>query len=166
MAKGKYQKWLEPENLTLLEGWARNGLTDEQIAHNMGISVRSLYEYKERFPQILQSLKKGKEVVDFEVENALLKKARGHKEKVLKAFKIKKVKYNKDGKRISEIENIEYAEEEVYIPPDTLAQIFWLKNRKKEQWRDKQPEATNTDALNKLDNILEEIREDAKRSTK
>lgn len=42
MAKGKYEKWLQPENLILLEGWARNGLTDEQIAHNMGITVKTL----------------------------------------------------------------------------------------------------------------------------
>lgn len=78
MAKGKYEKWLEPEGLILLEGWARDGLTDEQIAHNMGIGVRTLYEYKERYPQISQSLKKGKEIVDYEVENALIKKAKGY----------------------------------------------------------------------------------------
>ncbi len=41
------------------------------------------------------------------------------------------------GKRVSEKEHIEYADEEIYIPPDTTAQIFWLKNRKPEEWRDK-----------------------------
>ena len=75
MAKGKYEYWLTDDGLTLLEGWARDGLTDEQIAHNMGISARTLYEWKEKYPQISQSLKKGKEVVDFEVENALLQAA-------------------------------------------------------------------------------------------
>lgn len=76
MAKGKYKRWLEPDGLTLLEGWARDGLTDEQIAKNMGIGVRTLYEYKEKYPQISQTLKKGKDIVDYEVENALLKQAR------------------------------------------------------------------------------------------
>lgn len=34
MAKGKYSRWLERDGLTMLEGWARDGLSDEQIAHN------------------------------------------------------------------------------------------------------------------------------------
>jgi len=75
VAKGKYEKWLEPDSLILLEGWARDGLTDEQIAHNMGISVKTLYRWKESYCQICQSLKKGKDVVDFEVENALYQAA-------------------------------------------------------------------------------------------
>ena len=77
MAKGKYQKWLEPEGLIRLEGWARDGLTDEQIAYNIGISTGTLYDWKARFLEISEALKKGKEVVDYEVENALLQKALG-----------------------------------------------------------------------------------------
>ena len=75
MAKGKYQKWLEPDGLLLLKGWARDGLTDEQIAHNMGITAKTLYEWKKLYRDIRETLKKGKEVVDYEVENALLKRA-------------------------------------------------------------------------------------------
>lgn len=75
MAKGKYKQWLEPEKLTLLQGWARDGLTDEQIAHNMGISPATLYNWKRDHLEILEVLKKGKEVIDFEVENVLLMKA-------------------------------------------------------------------------------------------
>lgn len=78
MAKGKYQKWLEPENLILIEGWARDGLTDEQIASNMGISRSTLNAWKVKFPDISDTLKKGKEVVDRLVENALLKRALGY----------------------------------------------------------------------------------------
>lgn len=78
MAKGKYEKWLEPEGLTLLEGWARDGLTDEQIAHNIGISRETLRVWKNNYPVISGTLKKGKEIVDFEVENALLKRALGY----------------------------------------------------------------------------------------
>lgn len=61
--------------MTLLEGWARDGLTDEQIAHNAGITAATLYEWKKKYPEISEALKKGKEVVDFEVENALLQTA-------------------------------------------------------------------------------------------
>jgi hypothetical protein len=75
IAQSKYEKWLEPDGLILLQGWARDGLTEEQIAHNMGISARTLSTYKKQHFPILQALKKGKEVVDFAVENALLKKA-------------------------------------------------------------------------------------------
>lgn len=75
VAKGKYEYWLTGDGLTLLEGWARDGLTDEQIAANMGVNVATLYRYKNDHREICEALKKGKEVVDYEVENALLKKA-------------------------------------------------------------------------------------------
>lgn len=75
MARGKFEYWLTEDGLTLLEGWARDGLTDEQIAHNVGITATTLYEWKKRFPKISETLKKGKEIVDIQVENALLKSA-------------------------------------------------------------------------------------------
>ena len=78
MAKGKYKEWLEPDKLLLLEGWARDGLTDEQIAKNIGINVATLYGWKNKYDNINNALKKGKEVVDIEVENALLKRAFGY----------------------------------------------------------------------------------------
>ena len=70
MALGKINEWLERDKLILLEGWARDGLTDEQIAKNIGISRASLYEWKKKEVDIFDALKKGKEVIDFEVENA------------------------------------------------------------------------------------------------
>lgn len=129
-------EWLEPEKLTLLTAWARDGLVDGQIAKNMGISEATLYNYKNKYPEIRQALQKGKEVVDIEVENALFKKAIGYNTTVQKAFKLKDIIYE-NGKKVSETERIEYAEEEIHIPADTTAQIFWLKNRRKAQWRDK-----------------------------
>lgn len=77
MAKGKYQEWLTPEGLIRLEGWARDGLTDEQIAKNIGISGGTLYDWKIKYPDFSEALKKGKDVIDREVENALLKRAKG-----------------------------------------------------------------------------------------
>lgn len=164
MAKGKYQKWLEPENLILLEGWARDGLTDEQIAKNIGVNVSTLYDWTKKYPEISESLKKGKEVVDAEVENALLQKALGMTKTIQKPIKLKEVLYD-NGKRTSEKEHIEFVEEEIFIPPDTTAQIFWLKNRRPDKWRDKQKDEVDTTALVKLDNILQEIKDDAERST-
>ena len=75
MAKGLYQEWLKEENLILLRGWARNGLTDEQIAHNMGIATGTLYEWKKKYTEINESLKESKEIADIAVENALYLKA-------------------------------------------------------------------------------------------
>ena len=130
MASGKYQEWLEPEKLILIEGWARDGLTNEQIASNMGINVSTLYNYKNEHLEILEALKRGKEVVDREVENALLKRALGYSYKeTTRELVIDK----KTGKSHMEITKV--VEKEVV--PDTTAQIFWLKNRKPEEWRDK-----------------------------
>ena len=75
IARGKYQEWLEPDGLILLQGWARDGLTEEQIAHNIGITRETLRVWKKKYSGISGALKKGKEVVDIAVENALLKKA-------------------------------------------------------------------------------------------
>ena len=108
MAKGKYQRWLEPEGLILLEDWARNGLTDEQIARNMGISRKTLYDWKTRYGDICNALKKGKQVVDAQVENALLSSA---------------------------------------LAGNVTAQIYWLKNRRPDQWRDKPGSDAEADEL-------------------
>lgn len=75
MAKGKYQRWLEPDGLILLHGWKRDGLTDEQIAMKMGINVSTLYRWKDDHSEICEALKSGAEVADFQVENALYKAA-------------------------------------------------------------------------------------------
>lgn len=126
MAKGKFEQWRTKDGLTLLEGWARDGLTDQQIAHNMGITATTLYDWKNKFSNISESLKKGKEVVDYEVENALLKKA---------------------------------------LSGDTTAQIFWLKNRRPAKWKDRPVADNESDAMDKLDNILKEFRDAVKSKT-
>lgn len=136
MASGKYVDWLTNDGLLLIEGWARDGLTDVQIAQNIGISSSTFYAWRLKFPQISESLKKGKAPVDFEVENALLNKARGFTKIIKKAIKVK-TKKQLAGKGTIEEEHIEYVDEEIYIPPDTTAQIFWLKNRRPDKWRDK-----------------------------
>ena len=99
MAKGKYQEWITEEGLIKLEGWAKDGLTDEQIAKNIGINAATLYKWKSKYSEIDKSLKRGKDVVDRQVENSLFESA---------------------------------------LEGNTTAQIFWLKNRKPKEWRDKQ----------------------------
>ena len=127
--------------------------------------IQHLKNGKNKYPAISATLKKGKEVVDTEVENALLQKALGMTKTIQKPIKLKEVLYD-NGKRTSEKEHIEFVEEEIFIPPDTTAQIFWLKNRRPDKWRDKQKDEVDTTALVKLDNILQEIKDDAERSNK
>ena len=148
MAKSKADEWLKEDKLTLLTGWARQGLTNEQIANNMGINVSTLYDYINKFNEISNALKKGKEVVDFEVENALLKRALGY------TITINEQKVDKDG-------YVHDLKKDIHIPGDTTAQIFWLKNRKTRQWRDKVEVETNKEQLEKVEELLSKIKEEA-----
>jgi len=131
MAKGKYEKWITEEGLVLLEGWARDGLTDEQIAHNVGVSRSTLNDWKKKYPDISDALKKGKEVVDLQVENALLKRALGYEYEEITQESQWNEKTNKYELVITKSVKKRQA-------PDTTAQIFWLKNRRPDKWRDKQ----------------------------
>ena len=79
MAKGKYHEWLTDEGLLLLSCWARDGLTDKEIAERIGITTTTLYEWKNRYPVFSETLKKNKEIADYEIENALRKRALGYK---------------------------------------------------------------------------------------
>jgi hypothetical protein len=117
MAKSKVERWLEQEGLILIEGWARDGLTEKDIAHNMGVSNTTLTDYKNKYPAILNALKKGKEVADYTVENALYRSA---------------------------------------LEGNTTAQIFWLKNRRPDKWRDKPREAAQSESeeFNKLIDVI------------
>lgn len=141
MAKSKYETNVK-DKLILVEGWARNGLTDEQIAKNLDIHISTFYDYKKKYPEFSEALKKGKEVIDFEVENALLKRALGYEyEEVTKERILKK---DEEGKPLTDIHGFPIHEMVVTktvkkeVTPDTTAQIFWLKNRKPQEWRDKQ----------------------------
>ena len=115
--------WLEPDNLLRLQAWARDGLIDEQIAHNMEISVSTLYDWKNKYSDISEALKKGKEVVDIEVENALLKRALGYK-------------YDEVTEIMEEGALTQKKTVHKQLAPDTTALIFWLKNRRPDLWRD------------------------------
>ena len=142
MAKGKYAEWLEPDKLLIIEGWARDGLVDEQIAKNIGINPATLYVWKQKYPEFSDALKKGKEVVDREVENALLKRALGYEyteTKIEREF----------GEVVKETTTIKQ------VVPDTTAQIFWLKNRKPAEWRDKQ----NIEISKPIDESVKEMEE-------
>lgn len=147
MAKGKYEYWLTPEGLLKIEGWARDGLVDKQIAANIGVSERTFTDWKSKYSAISSVLKRGKEVVDRQVENALLRRALG--------YEYEEVKEKFEGNAMTE-RTVTKKE----VIPDVTAQIFWLKNRKPDKWRDK-PDYEDTSAIDKLDSILKEMRDNA-----
>lgn len=167
MGKSKYAEWSTDVGLTKIRGWAQQGLSDVQIAHNIGISRSTLNKWKNEHSDISDTLKKGKEVVDLEVENTLLNLALGKVSSVKKTSKIvnyedevlrvKRWNWIQKHKGLEEYEN--YTEEELTneavmkVPtfevvdmlqeeniqvPNVGAAIFWLKNRRPDLWRDKQ----------------------------
>lgn len=115
-----YEKLDIKDKLGLVEGWKRDGLTDEQIAHNLGVSKHSLIKWKKEKPDFSDAIKKGKEVSDYELENALHKRATGY------YYKEETVTNKGD---VVEIEKYEHAN------PTSL--IFALKNRLPAKYRDK-----------------------------
>ena len=111
MARTTYKDWETDEKIITLEGWARNGLTNEQIASNMSIGITTLLEWRKKSPKIANALKTGKDEADLQVENALYKEA---------------------------------------LKGNTTAIIFWLKNRKPSEWRDKVQQEITTESAVKL----------------
>lgn len=151
----KYDQWLTEEGLLKITGWARDGLIDKQIAHNMGIGASTLREWKGTFPEVAEALRKGKEVVDREVENALFRSAIGYTQTIRKPVKVRDVEYDPEtGRKVREIERWVAVEEEIHVPPQVTAQIFWLKNRKPDQWREKN-DMTLTPSNGVLESLIE-----------
>ncbi|HDU3224665.1 TPA: helix-turn-helix domain-containing protein [Listeria monocytogenes] len=137
MAKGKYADWITDEGLIKLEGYARDGLIDDQVAAKIDIARQTLYEWKKKYPVIDDALKRGKEVVDRHVESCLLKNATGYTYTEDVPMRIKE-KYYDEKDRLCEKEKVIVVQVNKQKPAETVAQIFWLKNRKPENWRDKQ----------------------------
>ncbi|MBO5704755.1 MAG: helix-turn-helix domain-containing protein [Alphaproteobacteria bacterium] len=114
-----YHEWLTEENLIRLTGWART-ITETEIAANIGITRQTLIEWKKKHPKIRNALREGREVTDIKVENALLKAALG--------YETTEYMIDANGKKRAVKKQ---------VPPNTTAMIFWLKNRKAHEWRDK-----------------------------
>ena len=100
------------------------GYTDKQLADFFNVNESTITRWKTKYPEFCTSIKKGKEFADIEVVESLYKKATG--------IRYEEVELKTDGK----IKSKRVVKK--FIPPDTTAQIFWLKNRQPQRWRDKQ----------------------------
>lgn len=131
MGRKQYEFWITEEGLAMAAGWARNGLSDEQIASNIGISRKTFYQWMKKYKPFQAAVRKNKEMADLAIENALYKSALGYcieeeiKERVwdpeTHSYKLQQVKVHQK-----------------YIPPSQQAQMFWLKNRRPDLWMEKQ----------------------------
>lgn len=137
------------DNLESVEAWARDGLSDEEIANNLGIGVRTLYEYKEKYPQFSQSLKNGKNVSNARVENKLFKKAMGYdiEEETVERKII-------DGKEYISIKKVKK-----HIQPDLGAICFYLKNKLPEKWKERRDYKHDTKVTEVIINGEDELEE-------
>ena len=135
-----------------VEGFARDGLNDEQISQKIGISPSTYYQWQINYPEFSEAIKKGKAPVDQEVENALLKSALGYEYEEI----VTEIVEQPDGTQKKQIKRFKR-----YSPPSNLAQIFWLKNRRPEMWRDKPNAVEDTTTMEKLDAMLAEVKSHA-----
>ena len=119
-------EWLEEDNLMLLECWARDGYTFQDIANRIGISISTLRGWRVQYPDIDNALKKGREIIDYKVENALLKSALGYKTKEVKVTTT--IRFGKTVETIKEVTDKEQA-------PNVSAIQCWLYNRLPNKWK-------------------------------
>lgn len=135
------------EHLVLAaEYMARAGMTDEQIAEKMGIHISTLCAWKKEYPEFSEAIKRGKDTPDDQVESALLKRALGF--------------HNPDAVKIfmpAGADEPVYAKYSEYFPPDVMAIIYWLNNRRPRRWR-KNPEESGDNGDNRLEVVISDRR--------
>lgn len=131
--KSKYETVVKP-NLELIEGWLLNGITEREIARRLRIAHSTFQAYKRQFPDFSDRLKKGRELADIRVENALFRAAVGFEYEEIST----EYAENKDSKSSKKV-----VKTKRFVPGNVTAQIFWLKNRRPDKWRDRKEIDTN-----------------------
>lgn len=145
MALAKYKDWISENGHVVLTSWAMNGLTDEQIASNMGINVRTFYTWKDKYKEIASALETGRVLADMQVFNALYKSALGYE------FTEKTVETLSDG-------SVTRKEVTKHYPPNVQAIIFYLTNRRPDKWKKNPTEdSANSEAIAKIKQLLDGI---------
>lgn len=145
---GKYWEWIEKENLIKLKSWAMDGLTDKEIAKKIGIAESTFYEWKNKFSEFSEAIKKGKDVYDAEAEQNLHKVGQGYYVEEVETY-------------ITETNGVQtkrIKKTKKWVPPNVTALIFWLKNRKPDVWMDrkaKEIEVKNDGNLQKYFELLD-----------
>jgi transcriptional regulator with XRE-family HTH domain len=126
-AKEKYDAayFADEDNLKQFESWGREGLIDSEIAKRLGISLATLYNYKNKYPRFAESLKNAKAEADYVVKESLYKKATGYFYDEVEEI------YDESGALIKTKRTRKH------IPANEKAILAWLQNREPEEWREK-----------------------------
>lgn len=124
-----YQKYVAGKEESVIM-WCRNGADNEILAKKLGCGKTTLSKMIKNYPEFKQLIREGKEEADFKVEAALYKRAIGYEVEEVST----EVVVNKDGSGTTTF----VKKTKKHIAGDTTAQIFWLKNRKPDEWRDRQ----------------------------
>lgn len=125
MPAGRPTKY-KAEFAKVSETMCKMGATDADLADAFGVNTSTIWRWQAAHPEFCNALKAGKEIADERVERALYQRAIGYEMDTVKIF------------MPSGAEEPVYAPYREKIAPDTTAMIFWLKNRKSDEWRDKQ----------------------------
>jgi len=141
--KHKYATHVEPR-LKEIEWWCRDGLTEKEICKRLGINVATLDRYKKKFCALCDTLKRGKEIPNYEIEDSLFKRAKGI------TYTETKRRAVVDALNPTEVKMVPEYEIEKYVPPDTKACINWLVNRKRESWVGERTEQNVTHSMSKM----------------
>lgn len=122
------------------------GATDDELADFFGVHRATIYRWKHEHQKFCDAVKSGKDVADERVERSLYQKATGYEVTEEQAVKLKVDQYK---------EEVEVVEVRKHIPSDTTAAIFWLKNRRRTEWRDKvETEHSGAVTINKVERVI------------
>lgn len=127
---------VEPK-LDLIESWYRNGADDKIVASNLNVGYSTFLKYKSDHRELRERTIVGKEEADLKVESNLYMNATGYDYTEEVAIKCKRSYYDDKGKKV-EIEHIETATIRKHHPAETMAQMYWLNNRRPANWSQKQ----------------------------
>lgn len=142
MAKSKFEKCILP-NLEKILGWVRNGATEKEVAGKLQISYSTLRKYlddgekgDERYSAFSAAYAHAREEPNDQVEASLYKSCVGYNAQIVKHYKVKTVEIDpKTGRRVKEKEELVEAVDEVHIPANPTAQMFWLTNQRPNVWK-------------------------------
>lgn len=126
--ESKVDYWLTEDGLELIRSWSRDTFSKTEIAKRMNINVNTLVKWQKQYAEIDEAINTTRELVDYQVENALLKAALGYKTKEIKVT---------IGKKVVNGEMVEMLKETTTkeVPPNIKAAMFWLNNRKFDDWK-------------------------------
>lgn len=165
--RGLFEEWQQPEKLTLLTGWRRDGLTFEQIAANIGVRRETLFKWSKKDENISNALKAGSEVMVYNTENELYESS---KNRYVEELEITETAlYDKQtGEKLQTVNRVTKKHRR-YVPGNVAAQIFILKNRAANKWRERpdlmeQTEVTDDGFVDAMKASINEVWEDGEDS--